>query len=142
MIYRNELNDFEKAYEYMQKAFGLNKTCRGILVDTAVTCLAARKNREWLADYEQIGSFQSDGRLKFYCAEALMALGDYEEAAEYLNQELVMPDIKEGDTAISDTWFRLYGKLISDRTGITDSAQLHQLVEEQYPLGQLDFRTC
>ena len=141
MIYRNERNDPEKASEYMQKAFALNKTCRGILVDTAVTCLAAQKNEEWISNYEQIGDFRSDGRLQFYCARALMALGRYEEAAEFLNKELVMPDIKEGDTAISDTWLQLYGKLIGDRTGITDPDELFRLVEEQYPLGQLDFRT-
>jgi hypothetical protein len=52
-----------------------------------------------------------------------------------------MPDIKEGDTAISDVWFTLYGEIISQETGITDPDELKRLVEEKYPLGQLDFRT-
>ncbi len=63
------------------------------------------------------------------------------EAATILNHDLVMPDIKEGDTAISDVWFELYGKFISDETGITDKDELQKLTEERYPLGELDFRT-
>jgi hypothetical protein len=52
-----------------------------------------------------------------------------------------MPDIKEGDTAISDVWFHLYGTIISRKSGITDPRTLGELVEQQYPLGKFDFRT-
>ena len=141
MIYRNEYNDIENAYFYMKKAFELNKICRGILVDTATTYLMAEKYQEWLEAYEQIGVMKSDGRLKLYCAKALMALERYEEASKILNYDLVMPDIKEGDTAISDVWFELYGKILSEETGITDSVELKRLTEEKFPLKNLDFRT-
>ena len=70
-----------------------------------------------------------------------MALGRYHDATKLLNANLVMPDIKEGDTAISDVWFTLYGEIISQETGITDPDELKRLVEEKYPLGQLEFRT-
>lgn len=141
MIYRNEQGNIKKALEYMEKAFRLNKTCRGILVEMATTYLMAEKYEEWLEAFETIGDFKNDGRLKLYKARALMALERYEEAATILNHNLVMPDIKEGDTAISDVWFELYGKFISDETGITDEDELQKLVEEKYPLGELDFRT-
>ena len=52
-----------------------------------------------------------------------------------------MPDIKEGDTAISDAWFELYGKILSEETGITEPEKLRRLTEEKYPLKNLDFRT-
>lgn len=141
MLYRNEYAQVDTACGYMEKAFSINKTCRGILVDLATTYLMAERYAQWLAAYEQIGSWQKDGRLKLYCAKALMGLERYEEATAFLNKDLLMPDIKEGDTAISDVWFTLYGTLISQKTGITDPQRLQQLVEEQYPLGKLDFRT-
>lgn len=141
MIYRNEYADLENAYLNMQKAFRLNKTCRGILVDTATTYLMAKKYQEWLDCFQKIGDMKSDGRLKLYCVKALMALGRYDEAAKLLNYDLVMPDIKEGDTAISDVWFELYGHFVSKETGVTDSAELRRLTEERYPLKNLDFRT-
>ncbi len=141
MISRNEEGDNETACDYMAKAFSLNKTCRGILVDTATTYLQAGKYAEWLAAYEELDQWKNDGRLKLYCAKALMALDRYEEAAKFLNADLVMPDIKEGDTAISDVWFNLYETLLSCQTGITDPQTLRQMAEQQYPLGKLDFRT-
>lgn len=141
MIYRNEYQDIEKAYTYMKKAFELNKTCRGILVDTATTYLQAGKYSEWLEAFDQIGDMQKDGRLKLCLVKALMALDRYKEAAEMLNYSLNMPDIKEGDTAISDVWFDLYGKILSEETGITDAEKLRRLTEEKYPLKNLDFRT-
>lgn len=141
MIYRNEYQDIEKSFAYMEKAFSLNKTCRGIVVDTATTYLQAGKYTEWLDAYNQIGDMQNDGRLKLYLVKALMALDRYEEAAKILNYSLNMPDIKEGDTAISDVWFDLYGKIISKETGITEPEKLRQLTEEKYPLKNLDFRT-
>ncbi len=141
MIYRNEYKDIEKAYQYMKESFNLNKTCRGILVDTATTYLQAGKYTELLEAYEQIGNMQNDGRLKLCCVKALMALDRYEEAVKILNYSLEMPDIKEGDTAISDVWFDLYGKIVSTETGITDPKELKKLAEEKYPLKNLDFRT-
>lgn len=141
MIYKNEMGDTDTAYAYMKKAVSLNNTCRGIVLDTAVTYLAAQRYEEWLEVFDTLGDLKSDGRLQLYCAKALMALGRYHDATKLLNANLVMPDIKEGDTAISDVWFTLYGEIISQETGITDPDELKRLVEEKYPLGQLDFRT-
>ena len=70
-----------------------------------------------------------------------MKQGKYKEATEYLNKNLVMPDIKEGDTAISDVWEELYGHIAADEHGITDSEEIKRIVSEEYPLGSLDFRT-
>ena len=91
-------------------------------------------------DYSDV-QFKNDGRLKLCRVKALMGLGRYNEATEILNYSLNMPDIKEGDTAISDVWFDLYGKILSEETGITDPEKLRQLTEEKYPLKNLDFRT-
>ena len=141
MIYRNEYHDIEKAYTYMEKAFELNKTCRGILIDTATTYLQAKHYSEWLEAYSQIGDMQKDSRLKIYKVKALMGLNHYKEATKILNYSFNMPDIKEGDTAISDVWFELYGKILSEETGITEPEKLRRLTEEKYPLKNLDFRT-
>ena len=141
MIYRNEYHDIEKAYTYMEKAFELNKTCRGILIDTATTYLQAKHYSEWLEAYSQIGDMQKDSRLKLYKVKALMGLNHYKEATKILNYSFNMPDIKEGDTAISDVWFELYGKILSEETGITEPEKLRRLTEEKYPLKNLDFRT-
>jgi tetratricopeptide (TPR) repeat protein len=141
MIYRNELGDLSTAAKYMERAFALCKTCRGIIVDTATTLLAAQQYDKWLAAFEELGEFKNDGRLQLHKVSALIALGRFDEAKEILNPDFKMPDIKEADSSISDIWFALYGKYVTDETGVTDPAELKALVEEKYPLGDLDFRT-
>lgn len=141
MIYRNEFKDVAAAVGYMEKAFALCKNCRGILVDTATTYLAAGLYEKWLSAFEEIGEFKNDGRLQLHKVSALIALNRFDEAKEILNPNFKMPDIKEADSSLSDIWFTLYGKYVTDETGVTDPAEVKRLVEEKYPLGDLDFRT-
>ena len=141
MIYRNEKGDLNTAVEYMEKAFALCKTCRGIVVDTATTFLAAKQYEKWLSAFESLEEFKNDGRISLHKVSALIALGRFDEAREILNPDFNMPDIKEADSSLSDIWFTLYGKYVTDETGITDPEKVKALVEEKYPLLNLDFRT-
>jgi len=142
MLWKNEYGNMEKAAEYIRIAVRLNPTCRGILLETAMVLLAAGESEQWIALYNSLPEkFQKDGRLQFNTAIAYMKQGKYKEATAYLNERLVMPDIKEGDTAISDVWRVLYSHIIAEETGLTEEAEINRLVEEKYPLGALDFRT-
>lgn len=142
MIWRNEYMDIEKAVHYITAALELEKNCRGIWLDAATTYLRADKPDLWIKAFETAPEeFKNDGRLRLYYASALMKKGEYDEAAKILNPDFEMPDMKEADTDLSDLWRELYGNIISKKTGITDEAELDRLVEEEYPLGKLDFRT-
>ena len=138
----NEYVDIEKAVHYITAALELEKNCRGIWLDAATTYLRADKPDLWIKAFETAPEeFKNDGRLRLYYASALMKKGEYDEAAKILNPDFEMPDMKEADTDLSDLWRELYGNIISKKTGITDEAELDRLVEEEYPLGKLDFRT-
>lgn len=142
MIWRNEYCNMFKAVEYITEAVKLHKNCRSIWLDAAVTYLRAERPELWVEAIENAPEFvKNDGRLQLYYVSALMKQGRYEEAAEILKPGFAMPDMKEADTDLSDLWAELYGNLISKETGITDENELAKLVEEKYPLGELDFRT-
>jgi tetratricopeptide (TPR) repeat protein len=142
MLWKNEYGDIQKAADYIRIAVRLNPNCRGILLETATVLLAAGESEQWIALYNSLPEkFQKDGRLKFNTALAYMKQENYQKATQYLNKDLVMPDIKEGDTAISDVWNVLYSHIVGEETGITDEKEIHRLVNEKYPLGELDFRT-
>lgn len=83
---------------------------------------------------------KNEGRLKLYTAVALTRLGRLEEAAGYLNYDLVVLDIKEDENSITEAWFALCGAILQKRTGITDPAALHQMVEKEYPPGKIGFQ--
>lgn len=141
MLWRNEFFDNEKALAYMEQAIDLQDDNRWLWIDMATTCLTAKAYTRWIALYGRIPApIRTEGRLKLYTAMALTELGELEEAAEYLNYDLVIPDLKEGENLISDAWFALHSAMIRRDTGITDPELLKKMVEEQYPLNNLDFR--
>lgn len=141
MLHGNELGDFPRAMEYMERCLEVKRDNRWLWIDMAVLCLKAKQEERWIALYDTVpGEIRKEGRLKLYTAIALTRLDRLEEAAMYLNHDLVVPDIKEDENLITEAWFSLYGKILSKETGITDCPQLKALVEEKYPLEELDFR--
>ena len=141
MIRANEYGDYEKAMEYMERSVQMEKNNRWLWLDMAVLCLKADYCQHWVDRYPDIPeTIRTEGRLKLYTAIALTRLGRLDEACGYLNHSLLVPDIKEDENLITEAWFALYGGIISRDTGITEPSQLRQMVEKEYPLGELDFR--
>lgn len=142
MLWRNEYLDNDLAIKYITAAVDLQKDCRSIWLDAAVTYLRAQKPELWVDAFESAPQYvKDDGRLQLYYVSALMKQSRYDEAAQILKPGFEMPDMKEADTDLSDLWRELYGAIITKETGITDETELDKLVEEKYPLGVLDFRT-
>ena len=103
--------------------------------------MAAGKADEWLAVYHGLSEeLKNNGRLRFNCALAHMQKKAYPQAAKYLNAQLEMPDIKEGDTAITDVWQELYSNIVAQELQTQDPELIDRTVREKYPLGQLDFK--
>ena len=125
----------------MEKSVAMKNDCRWLWVDMAALCLKAERWQHWVDSWPSVPeAIRADGRLKLYTAIALTKLGLLDEATKYLNHDLVVPDIKEAENLITDSWFALYGAILSQKTGITDPGQLQRMVEQEYPLGELDFR--
>lgn len=141
MIHGNEYADFPNAMDCMERSLRMEQHNRWLWLDMAVLCLKADRCQYWVDIYPTIPEvIRSEGRLKLYTAIALTRLGRLEEACQYLNHDLLVPDIKEDENLITEAWFSLYGAILSGKTGITDPARLRQMVEAEYPLGELDFR--
>jgi len=68
-------------------------------------------------------------------------LENYPIMSVEMGKDNPLPDIKEGDTAISDVWYELYSHIVAKETNIADKDEINRIVEERYPLGKLDFRT-
>ena len=52
-----------------------------------------------------------------------------------------MPDIKEGELAVSDIWFKLYTLVLKEEYPDATAEEIKELLAEKYPLpDDLDFR--
>lgn len=141
MVYRNHLDDPQSAADLMEQAIALEPNDRSLWMDMATTLLKARRYQRLIDLYKTLPEkFRALGRLKLYTANAMIELGQYRNATELLNYDLSIPDFKEGENSVSTLWFRLYGAILAEETGITDPERLEKLVEERYPLKHLDFR--
>ena len=111
MIYKNDIKDSIKAVEYMTKALSLAKIdCRGLINDAGALYTTCGGNQKWLDLYNTLGDeFKSLGRFRLYCAVAHLNLGNKEKAAEYINEEFELHDIKEGELSVSALWKEIYG---------------------------------
>ncbi len=138
MLEKNEWGHIGKAEELMDEAMRIGPRCRVLCVEYAMTLLAAEHYEKWLACFDTLpAELKANGRLRLYRAIALMRLKRIEEAAEIINEDFEMVDIKEGELSVSHLWFELYEEIYALRTGKRDP----EAAREAYPLPKkLDFR--
>ena len=138
MLEKNEWGHIGKAEELMDEAMRIGPRFRVLCVEYAMTLLAAEHYEKWLACFDTLpAELKANGRLRLYRAIALMRLKRFEEAAEIINEDFEMVDIKEGELSVSHLWFELYEEIYALRTGKRDA----EAAREAYPLPKkLDFR--
>ena len=145
MLYKSELGDTVKAREYILKAFAIKKDNPTLCKEVAMQLTADGGDELWLEIYESLTEELKDlGRLRLYKAIALINLGKLEEAAQIINGDFVLSDIKEGELSGSYYWFRLYRGLYAKENGLAYDEQdeaLAKAADAKYPLPKkLDFR--
>ena len=86
-------------------------------------------------------SVQRIGRIKALRIEALLGVGDAEEAEKLLNRKIVLTDVREGEVSLTNMWFMMCAMKKAKAEGIEVT---EDLVKEMYntltPPAHLDFR--
>lgn len=141
MLYRNEYNLRNKAIEYMRKAIRLKSDMRCFWVDFAETVIGNGDYDCWLKEEEKMpANIAKNARLRMYRAFCLVRTGRVREAAEIINYDFVMEDIKEGEFSVSSLWYEIYGEIVKEKYGYSDIGEINAAVDRDYPLKELDFR--
>lgn len=145
MLYKNEYHDIAKAREYILCAFEQKQDCRSLCVEVAAQLTTDGGDELWLKVYDRLSdSLKKQGRLRLYRAVALIHLKRLEEAAEIINMDFEMSDIKEGELSVSQLWFELYRQIYAAENGMAydpENEELCREADEKYPLPKkLDFR--
>ena len=145
MLYKSELGDMTKAREYILKAFSMKQSNPTLCKEVAMQLTADGSDALWLEIYDALSvELKELGRLRLYKAIALINLDRLEEAAQIINGDFLLSDIKEGELSVSHYWFRLYRGLYAKENGLVYDEQdkaLAQAADAKYPLPKkLDFR--
>jgi len=145
MLYKNEYHDIKKARTYLLDAFALKKDCRALCNELAALLTANGEDKLWLELYATLSpELRSTGRLRLFCAIALIHCNRLEDATKILNPDFVMSDIKEGELSVSQLWFELYRRLYAKENGLPydpSNQEQSKQADAKYPLPKkLDFR--
>ena len=145
MLYKNELCETDKARECILSAFKLKNDNAVLAKEVAMQLTSDGNNELWLEIYDKLPEILKEiGRLRLFRAIALLNLSRLDEAAEIINEDFVMSDIKEGELSVSHYWFELYRRIYARDIGKeydSDNKQLITEADKKYPLPKsLDFR--
>ncbi|MBQ8858807.1 MAG: DUF5107 domain-containing protein [Clostridia bacterium] len=141
-IQKNIRKQPDAAAENMLCAVRLLSDYLPLAVECAYALMNAARYAEFIALYEKMpAALRESGRLRMLVGACYSKLGDTARACAYINESLVVPDIKEGEYAISNIWTEIYAQILAKERGVAPEALSAEEVLAAYPLPRvLDYR--
>lgn len=94
---------------------------------------------ELLASMPQ--TLRGAGRMRYLEARARLARGEFDKTEAILMADLVMPDLQENESSLTDLWFDLQARRLAAKEGVAvDKALLERARREFPPPAHLEFR--
>ena len=141
-IQKNIRKDFAAASENMLRAVALCKDYTPLWIDCISALMSAERYADAAEMYESFpASLRENGRIRMYIGACYTKLSDFVRARALLCEDLVVPDIREGEYALSNVWIELYGKILAEEKGVSADSLSAEEILALYPLPYaLDFR--
>jgi len=141
-LYKNEFKDAKETEKYLTLAMNTGTEHRSLYLNYAETLCSLGLYNRCLEMIDSLkDQYKAIGRIQLYKSICFMNTGRLEEAKAILNKDFMMPDIKEGELAVSDIWFKLYTLVLKSEHPDASEDEISILLKEKYPLpDELDFR--
>lgn len=138
-IEKNEYKNIEKAKEYIKKAVEEKGDYQPLWVNYAEIMIASKDYKDWIRTYQSLDdSLKNNGRLKMLYALCLINDNKHKEALAVINNNFIMPDIKEGEFSVSHIWLEIHRAFMKEE-GFKNPSD--EEVYKKYPLPyELDYR--
>lgn len=135
LLLSNIFENHTQAVEIVKKAVELNSEYLPTVIKYGEISIKAQKYEEFINYYNTAPEkIKNSGRVKMYVGHCLVATDKLEEAKTFINKDLVIEDIREGEYAISNVWVMLYKKELA----ILENRKIEEIsndeVLEKYPL--------
>ena len=127
----------EKSYAYVHRAFNMQRDSIPLLILFGEIAIKAERYNEFITASEGV----LNGRVRMYRAKCLIECDHLDEARAILSENLVIPDIREGEYALSTIWCDLYRRIIARDEHRDEGTIDDREILEKYPIPYaLDFR--
>ncbi len=134
--------DTHSAARLMTKALSLCPECVNLYSDAMKCYLAAGQYRTAVSCFNNApDKVKARGRMQLTVSVAYIKLGRYTDAANYINENFQMDDMREGEISLSHVWEELYTAILREEYPKMSDSELISLQKNKYPLpSHLDFR--
>ncbi|WP_020666812.1 DUF5107 domain-containing protein [Amycolatopsis nigrescens] len=104
--------DLDESADLYVAALAFASDVRALAVEAVTAVLAAGRAVQAAELVEYLPpEIRADGRIRLLTARARLALGDAEGALAIFEQGFDVPDVREGETALSDVWVEIQHRL-------------------------------
>lgn len=141
LLYANIFSQYSKAINCIKRAVELEPTYLPSVIKYGEISIKAKLFEDFAQYYENAPeNIKNSGRIKMYLGHCLVEMGDLEKAKMFINKELVIEDIREGEYAISNVWLMLYRREMAQELGVDITSISDKQVYEKHPLPyEIDF---
>jgi len=103
--------------------------------------LAGGRAAEVVAEFGRLpAALAAVGRLRLLCAEAALSENRLDLAESLLGEDLVVPDLQEGEKILSELWYDLLARREALACGGEVTDEIRNRVRQSLPPPHLDFR--
>jgi hypothetical protein len=137
----NKKNIKDLAIEYYSKAWEIEKSDYTVAIEFLDLLLDGKKLQRLSEVFIQMPEqIINHPRVLVAQVKYNFMIGNF-KLTESLLESIILPDLREGDTALTDIWFEIQAKKIAETKGIEcDEELLKKLKKELTPPRQIDFR--
>ena len=113
-----------------------------LVVECGLILIQSGKAQEWLDLLAGLPErIRSTGRIRLLEAQAALAVGDFEQVEQFFADEIIIPDLREGEVSLSDFWYETQLKRLSSQENLEINDELRASVYRDFPVpAHLDFR--
>lgn len=133
-ILAQSAEDWNEAISRFGAAIALCPDLPALAIEACQAFESARRLEELPAMLAKLGpTARANPRVRYYEAHARLEAGDMEFVRRFLDERLVMPDVKEGETMQTGLWFVYHEKRIAAETGVARDEALSERVRREFP---------
>ena len=134
-LYKNVFGDTEAAAEQILAAIALCNTYTPLCLECAEVLIHAGRYHTLADLYETFPEhIREHGRMRMLLGTCYTKLSDFARAEQFVNESLVVADIREGEYALSNIWIELHAKRLATERGVPPETIGAEEVLSLYPL--------
>jgi hypothetical protein len=133
--------EFETAIGLLAEARAIRLELVPLQVEYFQALLAGGRAAEVVAEFGRLpAALAAVGRLRLLCAEAALSENRLDLAESLLGEDLVVPDLQEGEKILSELWYDLLARREALACGGEVTDEIRNRVRQSLPPPHLDFR--